>query len=76
MAFLGSGKVDGEIELSNKLRQRRYPRGKVAIRHIEEFFENRLKTMYKDAPPKWKKEYAKEVFGRIAKYKKLVFGRK
>ena len=72
MAFVGTGKIAAEIESSNKIRQRRYPSGKVAIRHIEEFFENRINTMYKNAPSKWKGEYKKEISDGIARYKKAI----
>lgn len=72
MAFIGDGGVSGRIELSDMLRKRRYPRGKIAIANLEKHFKNRLETMYKNAPKKWKTEYTKAVFGGIRKYKKLV----
>jgi len=72
MAFFGNGKVDGRMELEKMLSKRKYPKGKVAIRHLVEFFENRLKTMYKDAPETWKKGYAHAVFSGIENYKKSL----
>ena len=76
MAFIGHGAVDGRIELANMLRKRRYPRGNWAIVNLAEFFENRLKIMYKDAPVAWKKQYTKAVFGGIEDYKTRVAGGK
>jgi hypothetical protein len=76
VAFIGNGAVDGRIELANMLRKRRYPEGKVALRNLSEHFENRIKTLYKDAPVTWKEQYTKAVFGGIEDYKTRVAGGK
>lgn len=69
MAFVGNGRIDGRMELAALLRKRRYPSGKIAIRHIEEFFENRIKTLYKNAPAGWKTAYTNAVFAALERYK-------
>ena len=76
MAYIGNGKVDGRIELGKMLQKRHYPKGVRAINNLKEYFENRLKTMYKDAPSKWKMEYTKAVFGGIEEYSRRVGGAK
>lgn len=76
MAFIGSGAVDGRIELAQMLQKRRYPNGKRAIANLAEFFDNRIKTMYKNAPEEWKKAYTKAVFGGLEDYKIRVAGGK
>lgn len=63
MVYWGSGRVSGRIELGQILRKRRYPKGKRALHNIEEHFEALLRTTYKDAPKKWKKDFATAVFG-------------
>lgn len=62
MAFVGSGRVDGRIALQQMLKKRK-PKGKRALHNIEEHFETLLRTTYKDAPKKWKKDFATAVFG-------------